>query len=213
MMLIDHREKDSIKNHDWGFETRVESMNVGDYLIKRSIIIERKEINDFVGSLEQRLWEQLVDLEDALASEDNNINTAVLVIHGTVSDLNHHNMNKRKIDAIYGAIARILISYDVSVLQFREESQFINEVKKLHSKADTNTDKVKPHLSKRNFRDNRIDILYGIEGVGYETATSLLAEFNSIEAIVTANQTELQAADGIGPKMAERIHGILHDNS
>ncbi|MFB6236955.1 MAG: ERCC4 domain-containing protein [Halopenitus sp.] len=214
MILIDHRESESLKNHDWGFENRVSTdMKVGDYLIERQIIVERKEINDFVKSMEQRLWEQLVDLEDALASDKNDITTAVLFIHGTVADLNSFNMNKRKIDAIYGAISRVVTSYDVTVIWVREESQFIKQITKFHDKAGTDGTKVKPHLTKRNFRDNRIDVLYGIEGIGFETATDLLDHFPTLKDIATATQAEMQKVPGIGPKTAEKIHGVFNDDN
>jgi ERCC4-type nuclease len=40
------------------------------------------------------------------------------------------------------------------------------------------------------------------------TARSLLAEFGSVEAVMTADEDELQNADGVGAVTAERIREV-----
>lgn len=214
MMIIDNREDESLKNRDWGWPTRVEQLPVGDYLMGNSIVVERKEINDFVKSLDQRLWEQAHDIESEVASEENEISTAVLFIIGSTGDLSRYNMDKRKIDGIYGAISRLITSYGLSVLWFRGESQFFKQMSKLHDKAGTEASKKKPHLTKRRYRDDRINILYGIDGIGYETAVNLLdsenSGFDSIKDMVLASEEDLQEVDGIGPKTAQTIHDAFH---
>lgn len=209
-MRIDDRESDEFKHHEWGFPTKVERLGVGDFIIGKSIIVERKEINDFVGSVDQRLWEQANDLEKALESEDNSVDTIILMLYGKTTDLNRHNMEPRKIDGIYGALARLSISYDVQVFWFREASQMIKQLKKFHSKGGTTTDKQKPHLTKRSFRDNRINVLYGVDGVGYQTALDLVEHFETIVNIAQATVDELMEVPGVGPKTADTIYNAFH---
>lgn len=103
MLRIDHREDKALREHDWPFRVEVEQLPVGDYLVGHSIVIERKEINDFASSMDQRLWEQAHDIEEALASEDNSIKTAIVMIHGSPGNLRRP--TPRRIDAIYGAIS------------------------------------------------------------------------------------------------------------
>lgn len=207
-MRIDTREHDDFKHHDWDFETEIEQLSLGDYVIN-GVVIERKEINDHVSSLEQRLWEQAYSIEEAIINDE--ISAGIIIIHGTVSDLSTHNMDPRKIEGIYGSIARISVSYDVNVIWVRESSQFIKVVSKIHDKAGSEAVKRKPHLSKRTFRDDRVNVLYGIYGIGNQTAQNLLDEFGSISNICQQSQQELCAADGVGAKTAKKIHDILHD--
>lgn len=208
MMVIDQREPDKFKYKDWGFETELENKALGDYHIE-GIVIERKEINDYVKSLDQRLWEQAYGLEEAISNDD--VISATIIIHGTVSKLNSRNMEPRKIEGIYGSIARLNISYDVNIIWVREESQFVKIVKKIHEKAGTETSKKKPHLTKRKFRDDRINVLFGIHGIGTDTAKNLLDEFGSISSICQQDRQSLQKADGVGGKTAKKVHDILHD--
>lgn len=206
-LKVDDREPTHLQNC-WDFETEVERREVGDYVVNK-VAIERKEINDLVSSLNGRLWEQLKILEDNI--ENGELDAALLLVHGTVSDLNSRHMEPRKIEGIYGALARVSISYDVTVIWVREESQFKKFVRKVHNKAGTDTSKNKPHLTKRNYRDDRVNVLYGIPGIGNQTAQNLLEEFDSIAEICQASKQDLQRADGVGAKGAKKIYDILHD--
>ncbi len=51
----------------------------------------------------------------------------------------------------------------------------------------------------------------GIPEVGEAVARDLAAHFRSLEAIRSASREELEAVDGIGPRMSEKIHAFLHD--
>jgi len=47
--------------------------------------------------------------------------------------------------------------------------------------------------------------LQGLPGVGPERAGWLLDSFGSVEAAISANSSELQAVDGIGKSIADKI--------
>lgn len=235
MMKIDGREPDSLKYHDWEMETEVvENMKVGDFVIddaicikheeidefieaildsveydisnivdRKDVCIERKEINDLVQSLNNRVWEQVMNMEE-------NYNRNFLIVHGTVSDLSSRNMEPRKISAIYGSLVRLGLTYNVNVFWFRAESQLIKAINKIHSKGGTKSKREKPHIEKRNFRDDRVNVICGIYGVGYETAKNLLDELDSVAGIATASKSELAKAHGVGEKTANKIYDIMH---
>lgn len=211
MIIIDSNEPPWMKNHDWGVRTQVNRLPAGDIIIGKGILVERKEINDFLSSMEQRLWEQAHDLEQEVANEDNSIHTSIILIHGSVSDLNHRNQNARKISGMYGAIARLLASYDVSVLWVRGRSNLFEIVGKLHDKSGTDATKVKPHLTKRRYRDDRVNVLYGLDGVGYETAKNILEEFETVREVANASQDDLTSANGVGPKTASKIYSAFNE--
>jgi DNA ligase (NAD+) len=56
-------------------------------------------------------------------------------------------------------------------------------------------------------------VLYalGIEEVGYVTGRNLAQHFRSIDALLKASAEEIEQAQGVGPKMALKIHAQLHD--
>lgn len=235
MMIIDDREPDWVKNHDWDFRTEVEVIDVGDFLLRGGVAVERKEINDFVSSIPKRLWEQLENMEinkidsDVITDDQiqewvgvtdhledgNGIHAGILLIHGRTSDLNSRNMQARKIEAIYGALARVMVSYDVSTSWFRGRSQFFKMMNKLHSKGGDERSIRKPHLTKRDYRDQRVNILFGIDGLGYKTINNIfdVPGLDSVLDVAQADTTTLAKADGVGPKTAQRIYDNFREGS
>jgi DNA ligase (NAD+) len=51
----------------------------------------------------------------------------------------------------------------------------------------------------------------GIEGVGFVTGRNLAQQFRSIDALLAATPEQIADTPGIGPKVADLIHGQLHD--
>jgi ERCC4-type nuclease len=54
-------------------------------------------------------------------------------------------------------------------------------------------------------------ILQGLPGVGPELARRLLQRFGSVQAIITAGESELTMIDGIGGKTARRIRWSVEE--
>jgi len=57
-------------------------------------------------------------------------------------------------------------------------------------------------------------VLYalGIEEVGEVTGRNLAQQFRTIEGLLNASPEEIEQAPGVGPKMAAKIHGQLHED-
>lgn len=51
----------------------------------------------------------------------------------------------------------------------------------------------------------------GIEEVGYVIGRNLAQHFRTLEALLNASVEEIEQAQGVGPKMAAKIHDQLHD--
>jgi DNA ligase (NAD+) len=51
----------------------------------------------------------------------------------------------------------------------------------------------------------------GIEEVGYVIGRNLAQHFRTIEALLNASVEDIEQAQGVGPKMAAKIHDQLHD--
>jgi ERCC4-type nuclease len=57
----------------------------------------------------------------------------------------------------------------------------------------------------KTIRKRQLFILQGLPGVGPERAGRLLARFGSVEAAISASNSELQSVDGIGKSIADKI--------
>jgi DNA ligase (NAD+) len=57
----------------------------------------------------------------------------------------------------------------------------------------------------------RVLFALGIEGVGYVTGRSLAQRFRTIDALLAATPEEIAETQGVGPKLAELVHGQLQD--
>jgi DNA ligase (NAD+) len=51
----------------------------------------------------------------------------------------------------------------------------------------------------------------GIEGVGYVTGRKLAAQFRTLDALLAADEEQIAATPGIGPKLAEMLHSQFAD--
>jgi DNA ligase (NAD+) len=51
----------------------------------------------------------------------------------------------------------------------------------------------------------------GIEEVGYVIGRNLAQHFRTVDALLAASLEEIEEAQGVGPKMAAKIHEQLHD--
>jgi DNA ligase (NAD+) len=57
----------------------------------------------------------------------------------------------------------------------------------------------------------RVLFAVGIEEVGYVTGRNLAQHFRTVDALLSASLEEIEQAQGVGPKMAAKIHDQLHD--
>ncbi|MBV9798469.1 MAG: NAD-dependent DNA ligase LigA [Solirubrobacterales bacterium] len=57
----------------------------------------------------------------------------------------------------------------------------------------------------------RVLLALGIEEVGYVTGRNLAQHFRTIDALLQATPEEIEQTQGVGPKMARKIHSQLHD--
>jgi ERCC4-type nuclease len=60
-------------------------------------------------------------------------------------------------------------------------------------------------------RNRQLFILQGLPGVGPEKAGRLLDRFGSVEAAISASSDELQAVDGVGKGVADKIRWAVSE--
>jgi len=206
-VVVDQRELDSAIARDLstrdGVETRLETLEVGDYVLSDRVVVERKTVADFLDTLtggERSLFEQVGDAGRHYARP-------VVVIEGE-GLLGQRNVHPK---AIHGALASLAVDFGASVMRTRgeEETADLLEVIAEREQEEGNRE-VSVHGEKqsRTLTEQQEYVVASIAEVGPVTARSLLAEFGSVEAVMTAEEQQLQDAEGVGEVTAERIRDV-----
>lgn len=216
VMFIDHREKSGLEElvrnyldkNNLFHQTR-ENL-ITDYAFS-SVGIEAKSIQDYMQSLQSgHLQRQLQNLDD-------NYNTMILVIHGTVDKyVADARKAGRRIPyarawaSFVGSIARFMTDYDVHVVTFPDRSSAARFICKRFEKHGTlGSSSTYRIMRKTASEDRRVDILRAA-GCSQAIANRMLEEFGSIAEITSASPKELQTIEGVGKIRAKRISQCLN---
>jgi len=206
-IVIDQRELEATIARDLstrsGVETRLETLAVGDYVLSDRVVVERKTVEDFLATLtggDRSLFEQVGDAARHYARP-------VVVVEG--EDLyGRRNVHPK---AIHGALASLTVDFGVSVTRTRnaEETADLLEVIATREQTDERRE-VSVHGEKqsRTLPEQQEYVVAAIAEVGPVTARSLLEALGSVEAVMTADEEELLAVDGVGEVTAARIREV-----
>ncbi|MBU2613800.1 hypothetical protein KJ925_05110 [Patescibacteria group bacterium] len=213
MMFIDTREKRSripVLLEKMNIPITYTDLEVGDYIIG-DICVERKEINDYIGSLSSG------HLEEQLYNMSVNFNLSYILIEGIISEaLMYRKMKraplisslvgcslKRASDGKQGRINTVNLenAYDTALF-----------LKFLHNRC-VSKDEIRLPRIKKVPHSNTYRLLYitsSIPGIGHKKAELFLSRFKTIKGFTNATVEELMGVDGIGKKLAQKIFDILN---
>jgi Fanconi anemia group M protein len=207
-VVIDQRELDSAIARDLstraGVETRLETLAVGDYVVSDRVAVERKSVSDFLDTLlgeDRSLFEQARALSRHYARP-------VLIVEG--ADLyGERNVHP---DAIRGAVASLAVDFDMSVLHTADEGDTADMLAVLAKREQTTRDRaVSAHGEKgaKTLDEQQEYVVSAIAEVGPVTARSLLEQFGTVEAVMTASEDDLQDVAGVGEVTAGRVREVV----
>ncbi|MBA3708906.1 MAG: nuclease [Planctomycetes bacterium] len=211
-IIVDEREIPSgtstILSGMEGVEIVVRRLDLGDYLIDDSLIVERKTLLDLVGSIKDgRFFRQVCRLVSARAR-------GVLILEGVASEMIGCEMRR---EAIQGALIAATVILGIAILRSTgpEESARLMVYAGRQARS-----RVYSHGSLRRFIGARrpdgktvvqTHMLQGIPGIGPARARGLLNHFGSIEAIATADVDELSKVAEIGPHTARMLRWAVSE--
>jgi Fanconi anemia group M protein len=208
-VVVDQRELDSNIARDLskreGVETRLETLAVGDYVLSDRVAVERKSHGDFMDTLlggDRSIFEQAKDLT-------RHYTRPVLLLEGDGDLYAERNVHP---NAVRAALASLAVDWGVSVVHTRDEDDTAEMVETIAEREQTDNDRdVSAHGEKaaKTLGEQQEYVVSSIADIGPVTAQSLLDEFGSVEAVMTAGEDELQAADGVGGVTAERIREVV----
>ncbi|ERG90150.1 MAG: ERCC4-like helicase [Haloquadratum walsbyi J07HQW1] len=212
-IVIDQRELDStvprsLSTRD-AVHTRLETLAVGDYVLSDRVAVERKSATDFLDTLldgDRSLFEQTGDLVRAYGRP-------VLILEGELVTL----YTERNIDprAIQGALASLAVDFDVSILQTRDDDDTADMLETIATREQTSRDRnisVHGDKSAKTLQEQQEYVVSSIADIGPVTAQSLLDAFGTVEEVMTANEDDLTAVDGVGSVTAARIRNVVGSN-
>jgi len=208
-VVVDQRELDSNIARDLskrdGVETRLETLSVGDYVLSDRVAVERKSHGDFMDTLlggDRSLFEQAKDLT-------RHYTRPVLLLEGDGDLYAERNVHP---NAVRAALASLAVDWGVSVVHTRGEDDTAEMVETIATREQTDNDReVSAHGEKaaKTLGEQQEYVVSAIADIGPVTARSLLDEFGSVEAVMTAGEDDLTDADGVGGVTAERIREVV----
>mgnify|MGYP003651406598 CR=1 FL=1 len=183
--------------NDLGAHLQVGELEIGDYVVSSSIVIERKSAQEFLESIiSGRLFNQVGKMKLNFAQ-------IIILIEGDV----YTTRAAVAREAIDGALASLAALDGASVITVRSpvaSADIIYRVAKHAFKESRETTfrrgKVAPGRAESLF------CIEGVVGVGPTTAVKILEHFGSTLSFMNASIEDLILVPGIGNKKAERIY-------
>ena len=205
-IIVDHRESRSpvmrfLTQKDVLVEPQ--QLDVGDYIISSRIGVERKTVDDFLGSLiEGKLFVQMKNLRATYSRP-------LLLIEGE-GLLTKRNMSH---NAIFGSIAAIIVDFGIPIITTQtaqETADFLAVMAQREQKEGDRAVAIRGEKTARTVSEQQQFLIEGLPNVSAVLAQRLLQHFGSIRALANATEEELCKISGIGKNIAGDILKILN---
>ncbi|WP_122088523.1 DEAD/DEAH box helicase [Halalkalicoccus subterraneus] len=207
-IVADQRELDATIARDLstreGIDTRLETLEVGDYVLSDRVAVERKSVTDFLDTLvggDRSVFEQVGDMARFYSRP-----VVIIEGEGLYEERNVHP------NAIRGAIASLAIDFGASVLRTEDEAGTADLLAVIAGREQETADRevsVHGKKSSKTLAEQQEYVVGSIADIGPVTARSLLEVFGSVEAVLTASEEELMDAEGVGEVTASRIREVV----
>lgn len=185
-----------------GFTVVVRRLPLGDYLVDRRVLFERKTLRDLATSvIDGRLFHQACRLASCPYRP-------VCVLEGDASEPAASGIGR---EAYQGAMVCLTVLFNLPLLHSRDAE----ETARLIRYAADQMDRVaKGSLYRQGYRPRgrrkrQLFVLQGLPAIGPERAARLLDTFGTVEAVFCASEEALARVEGVGEKTARRIRNLI----
>jgi len=207
-IVADQRELESTVARDLskreGITTRLETLAVGDYVLSDRVAVERKSVADFLDTLtggDRSMFEQVGDLV-------RNYSRPIVIVEG--DDLyGERNVHP---NAIRGALSSLAVDFNASILRTDDEgetAELLNTIARREQETRDREVSVHGEKSAKTTAEQQEYVVASIADIGPVTARSLLEEFGTVEAVMTAREDDLQEVSGVGEVTAGKIREVV----
>ncbi|MDG5817989.1 DEAD/DEAH box helicase [Natronococcus sp. A-GB7] len=186
------------------YEVRLETLEIGDYVLSDRVAVERKSVADFVDSLvggDRSVFEQVGAMGRHYARP-------IVIVEGE----GLYEQRDVHPNAVRGALSSLAVDFGASVLRTESESDTTELLAVIAGREQETADReVSVHGEKqaKTMAEQQEYVVSSIAEIGPVTARALLEEFGTVEAVMIATEDELTEADGVGQVTAERIRDVI----
>ncbi len=188
---------------------KLETLDVGDYILSDRVGIERKTLDDFIQTLVggrgddtgKTLMGQIGDLAD-------NYERSMLIIEGGDGIEDLYGRARVSENALRSTIISISVDFGVSIIFTQDKDETAEIIKQTARREQTDNDReVNPHSNKKkdSLSEQQVYLVSSIPSLGPVTARTLLSEMGSVKNILNASKSDLEDIEGIGEKTALKV--------
>ncbi len=187
-----------------GIEVRLETLEVGDYVLSDRAVVERKSAADFVDSLvggDRSVFEQV----GAMAR---GYGRPIVIVEGE----GLYEQRDVHPNAVRGALSSLAVDFGASVLRTESEADTTELLAVIAGREQETDDReVSVHGEKgaKTLGEQQEYVVSAVAEIGPVTARALLSDLGSVEAVMGATEAELQDVEGVGEVTAERIREVV----
>jgi ERCC4-type nuclease len=181
----------------------IERLSLGDYLVEKTLVVERKTVPDLgLSILDGRLFRQVGRLARAPAMRP------CLIVEGAAEEFDRAAISR---PALQGALITATLIFGLPILYSNEPAETARllriAARQLHRREARGPQRFGP----KSGSDRRIRMLMleAVPDIGPVRAAALVDAFGTIEAIATASVRDLATTPGVGPVIAERLKRIV----
>ncbi len=182
----------------------MKTLEVGDFVIGPDVVIERKTVEDFLGSLiDGRLMGQLLNMSQAYARP-------LLILEGNPEEL--FTLRNVHENAIIGMLSTIALTYRIPIFYTKDAHETAKYIHQMAKREQLGSDReIRLRVGRKGFTpsEQKQFLVESLPQVGPTAAKALLEHFGSIHKLVNATKEELKEVENIGPKKAQAIIDVL----
>ncbi|MFT4311408.1 MAG: DEAD/DEAH box helicase [Candidatus Woesearchaeota archaeon] len=196
---VDYREKGSYLVKELlnqGVDISLENLPVGDFILSDDVVVEFKNVPDFVDSIiDGRILSQVRDLKQ--------YKKPLIILQG---DEDVYSQRKIHPNAIRGLISSVSINFGVPIIRTLNPKDTVDYLKVIASKEQLEKKDFQMHTSKPlSLKAMQEYVVSSFPGIGSTLSRPLLKEFKSVKNIVNAKKEDLKNVDLIGDKKADAL--------
>ena len=206
-IIVDNREKKSgidFELEALGIEFEFSQLELGDFILSRDCVVERKTISDFLSSLvDGRLFSQAKNLKD-------HFDKVLYILEGDISEIYY--LRDISENAIISSILSLNLDYNIPIFHSEDieaTAKILKNLLRREYKKSEGNDSFRIGRKFWTVEDEQKYLVEGLPGVGPKLARNLLNYFKSPEKIFLASSEELQKIEKIGKKKADKIRSVL----
>lgn len=188
-----------------GVHIKQETLEIGDFILSSSVVVERKTVDDFAASIiDGRLFNQVAELKRVAPKP-------ILVLEGESLQPSRN----IKPEAMMGAIASVLVDFNVPLIWTKtpaETALLMVAIAKREQAEGKRIPRVRLERKPALLAQEQEFVVAGLPSVDSVLTKRLLRAFGSVEKVFVASEKELQNVEGIGEKISQRIRRVISES-